>query len=158
MGDFVKFGLLNYLLGKTESGFYKLGVNWYLVPDESNNDGKFITYLNPKNQIGSSLKKCNPSLYEQLYEVVLIKRRRYVLEIEDGSVLPDTTLFFHELFDFSNKPLEERISFRRSWHLRALTKLKESDIVFLDPDNGVENKGLKATQKKSAKQAVSKPF
>ena len=42
IGDFGKFGLLRYLLKGTD---LSLAVNWYLFPDENNNDGKHTHYL-----------------------------------------------------------------------------------------------------------------
>jgi len=47
IGDFGKYGLLRALCSTVDDGSkLRLGVVWYLVPDESHNaDGKFIQYL-----------------------------------------------------------------------------------------------------------------
>jgi hypothetical protein len=43
VGDFGKFGLLRHILNGSQ---LKLGINWYLFPNEDHNeDGRFINYL-----------------------------------------------------------------------------------------------------------------
>ncbi len=43
IGDFGKYGLLNHIFNNNQ---LKIGINWYLVPDENENkDGKITQYL-----------------------------------------------------------------------------------------------------------------
>lgn len=154
IGDFVKYGLLNFILeNRLTNTKLKLGVNWYLVPDEKHNeDGKYIDYLRPSKRFSSSLQQCNPKLYRQLKEIVFNKKVRNVTEIERGEVLPKGTIFLSKLIkhDPSMSP-SEKVRTRESWHSAALKGLMTSDIVFLDPDNGVQTEKLLLTRKKSSK-------
>lgn len=136
IGDFGKYGMLRCLC----KGDIKLGVNWYLVPDEShNNDGKFISYLDDSK--ASNVKKfrlCDPELYKQMQSIIADDKRS-VQEIQYRGVLPYNTVYFDEVLSFEGiSDLLERKAFYNEWHRKALDKLKDCDIVFFDPDNGLE--------------------
>ena len=124
----MKYGLLNFLLkNQPDKVSIKLGINWYLVPNEKNNkEGKHTDYLKPTSTFANSLRECNRMLYDQLKAIV--NKRRDVKEVERGKVLPRGTLFY-------NKLVQEK---RESWHLEALKELESADIIFLDPDNGIQ--------------------
>lgn len=60
IGDFSKLGLLRHL---SQTGL-SIGLNWYLVPDEShNNDGMHNGYLSDH-----SFEACDPDLWKALYK------------------------------------------------------------------------------------------
>lgn len=128
IGDFVKYGLLNFLLeNQPDKANIKLGINWYLVPNEKNSkDGKYTKYLESTNRFANSLQECNRTLYHRLR--VIVNKQRDVKEVERGKVLPRGTLFY-------NKLIQEK---RKSWHSEALKELESTDIIFLDPDNGIQ--------------------
>ena len=151
VGDFLKFGLLNFLFqNQSASPKFKLGVNWYLVPDEKNKaDGKYTDYLKPKNRFSKKLQECNPKLYRQMNEIVFVKKKRNIAEIEKDNVLPKGTIFYGELLRYDNIPLEERERIRKEWHSAALKKLRGADVIFLDPDNGIETEKMSSAPKKS---------
>jgi hypothetical protein len=74
VGDFGKLGLLRQLI----SSQLDIGVNWYLVPDESHNaDGKHIGYITDTRYNG-----CDDSLRNSLKEIVNSQRSVSALEIE----------------------------------------------------------------------------
>lgn len=128
VGDYGKYALLN-MLSKT----FRLGVIWYLVDDESHtNDGKFTQY--PK------LAHLDPKLYSQLQEI--IKRKRSVKAVEKKKVLPGNTIYFSE---------KVSQNFRGQWFDRALEKTKKCQLVFFDPDNGLEPKSIKPHHRKGPK-------
>jgi len=133
VGDFLKYGLLNFLFQKQSAcPKPKLGVNWYLVPDEKNKaDGKYTDYLKPENRFSKRLQECNPKLYRQMNEIVFVKKKRNITEIEKGNVLPKRTIFYSEPIGYDNTSRQKR-------HQEALKKLGKADVVFLDPDNGIE--------------------
>ena len=61
IGDFAKFGLLRGLV-MPKPGF-RLGVLWYLVPDELHTkDGRHVDYLQPKTKNSSYFRTCDPLL------------------------------------------------------------------------------------------------
>lgn len=126
IGDFGKLGLLRALRAEGSS----IGVNWYLVPDENHNgDGRHIDYLSNEKYRG-----CDESLWLELKKIVSSQQRK-VSSLENDSILKAT--FFSNILDFRGKPLSERNRTRNTWNENALAKLRDSDIVFVDPDNGL---------------------
>ena len=73
LGDFGKYGLLKALCGDT----LKLGVNWYLIPDESHN-GKHTAYLKSTHKDSTAYRSCDPELYDSLRKIVFINKCRNV--------------------------------------------------------------------------------
>jgi len=156
VGDFLKYGLLNFLFqNQSASPKFKLGVNWYLVPDEKNKaDGKYTDYLKPENRFSKKenrfskkLQECNPKLYRQMNEIVFVKKKRNIAEIEKGNVLPQGTIFYSELIGYDDMS-------RKAWHQAALEKLEKADVVFLDPDNSIETMKMYSAGKISPKHAL----
>ena len=134
VGDFGKYGLLRAIaqpeITKTGGRSLKLGVVWYRYPDQKHNaDGKHIAYL--KRHKRDDYRKCDPDLYDCLDEIVC--RRRAISEVEKSNILGSDTRFFSERCP--GGPTEER----REWHKRASNCLQRSDVVFLDPDNGLRD-------------------
>ena len=128
IGDFGKLGLLRKL-----SAQLTVGVNWYLVPDEGpNGHGQHINYLT-KN----AFRECDPPLFDALARVVAPGRRQ-VAALEASAVLPDDRVtYYSEVLDVSHAAKPEREAIRAVWHQKALDKLRERDLIFADPDNGL---------------------
>ena len=145
VGDFGKYGLLRYLCSDVEaSGFLpSLGVIWYLVPDEAHSrDGGFIGYLKPTETNEERFKACDPLLYDALQRIVDNKSRS-VANIRRDGVLPNETRFFQDVLTFEVlrggiEIRHRRVARRAEWFQRALSATESCDIVFLDPDNGLE--------------------
>ena len=123
-----------------------LGVVWYLVPDENHNsDGKHVHYLDPSAYNQERHRDCDPMLYDTLGEIVRSNRRN-VSSIRDSQVLPLGTRFYDAVLTFSlldDQRLisrEDRVARRRSWLDAALKLTVGCDVVFVDPDNGLEVK------------------
>lgn len=137
-GDFGKIGLLRVL---AKSGL-KIGVNWYLVPDEiHNDDGKHIGYLSD-----SRFVSCDDELLGKLGYMVY-SNQRGILMLERMDLIPNATYFNEELLN----PQMGGAGFRNQWHKNALNRLRNSDIVFLDPDNGLLVKSVTLNSRKSNK-------
>lgn len=125
IGDYIKFALLRAL-----SPGKKLGVAWYLFPDEGHNaDGKHLSYLDQPDQ----WRHLDPELFDRLGSVV--KSERSVAALEASGILDAA---------FSGEPLEhdllhwrERSAAREAWFGRTLDDLYGCNIVFADPDNGL---------------------
>ena len=136
IGDFGKFGLLRHLFG---SAIWRLGVVWYLFPNENHNeDGKYINYLSK-----SEFCNCDTDLANKLSEIVHNKRN--VRELEKAQLLSSNSIFFGECLDFykcfpaqTKKYKERRYKLRIEWLQKAINKLKECNAIFVDPDNGLE--------------------
>jgi hypothetical protein len=142
VGDFGKYGMLRSLFSCSP---LKLGVNWCLVErDEGNNDGKHISFLNlsgKKPDLEKQFKPCDVDLYWLLQSLVR-GNHRSVEAVEKSQFLGRETIFFHEKLDVSNRIL---------WHLKGLKVFEKADIVFFDPDNGMELDTCPKTRKNHVK-------
>ena len=143
IGDFGKYALLRNI---AEIGLI-LGVNWYLTPDENHNaDGKHTSYL-----YKDYYRTYDDELYDILKDIV-DNDRRSVFSIQKFVILPKNTVFYDSILDLTGEPdpLKRRI-LRQSWHNAALNWLKDCEIVFLDPDNGLQVKSVSLTGQKGNK-------
>jgi hypothetical protein len=142
VGDFGKYGLLRYLAGRFDSSSpLRLGVIWYRVASEShNNDGAKIQYLRPDK--AADFQLCDPELYLVLRDVVTSSTRT-LREIQSRAILPTTTTFFDDELGFSDiRDRGTRARRRSAWVARALRATENADIVFADPDNGLQCKSV----------------
>lgn len=138
VGDFGKLGMLRSL----ENSGLAVGVNWYLVGDEShNNDGKHVGYLDDKKFRG-----CDDDLLKELNSM-LEQESRSVSGIEKLNLLKSCT-YYHEKIA---EPQSTEENTRKEWHQKGLDALKECDLVFLDPDNGMIPKSVSRGSDKSIK-------
>lgn len=125
IGDYGKYGLLR----KLEREDFSVAINWYyVIPDETSKqeDGKYTDYLDRPEEFGD----CDEELFKHLYKIVKKDAMREVKQIERATILRGP--FFRDEIDAQ----------RARWHAKALKKLAETDIVFLDPDNGLQPKGM----------------
>ncbi|MCL1803695.1 MAG: hypothetical protein FWG30_08685 [Eubacteriaceae bacterium] len=141
IGDYVKLGLLRSM----EDVGYKIGINWYLTPDDDDKkDGRHIKYLS------NGCDTNDNALFASLYEIVRIRNDRSVNAIINSDLLYSTK-HYSRPFDITSSA--DREDFRADWHANALMHLKGSDIVFLDPDNGFLPESINATSKAGNKYA-----
>lgn len=156
MGDFGKYALLRLLCGKGDEEKFRLGVVWYFVRDETHNDdGKHIRYL--KKETGE-FRDCDPELYFTLRNILIkkdgevITENRKIAVIENSGLLGCRTLFHGERLVYGEaESSAQRLSLRKAWHERALEATAEAQLVFMDPDNGIERKSVGRTRKKGPK-------
>ena len=133
IGDYGKYGLLRNV---TATGL-RLAVNWYrVIPTRpgKQEDGKYTSYLD-KPEI---YRHYDPELFDCLANIVH-RQKRSIEEIEASGVL--TAAFFSDALVPAN---------RSHWHQAALASTIGTDIVFLDPDNGLET--AKMHERRSAKE------
>ena len=139
IGDFGKYGLLRALCGEDEHGAaLDLGVLWYAFEgdrERAPNDGRRIDYLDPPDE---RLRECDPDLFQRMRDIVS-GGNRSISAVEQGGALPPRTLFHGEKLHFerTERPLA-RAKKRQDWLARGLDALEGADLVFADPDNGVE--------------------
>jgi hypothetical protein len=151
VGDFGKYGLLSKVLeyGGDE---VRLGVNWYYfeAPKPKNGDGGYMGYLCPENKNWEKFERCFPEIYDDLKKIVYSKKRK-IEKIEENAVVGDGVVYYRKPV---NKPVRHhtlRTEKREKWFADSLEYLKKADIIFLDPDNGIQTDSLKKSHKKAGK-------
>ena len=157
VGDFGKYGLLNQLCGAGRHGETELtlGVLWYVPPSHcvnaargTQNDGKYISYLEPDKR--REFRRCDPGLWEKMHSVV--HGYRSIAAVERSGALRGRTKFYSEpqvcWLRRDRAATEER---RRDWLQAGRNAVKGTDLVFFDPDNGLEPKSVKPHYKKGPK-------
>lgn len=125
IGDYVKLALLRYLTAGR-----KLGIAWYLYPDEGHNaDGRHIGYLS----LPDRWRHLDPELFDALKGVAAGVRAVQSLEATGliGSLFHGTPLTSEAL------PWQNRSAWRHEWFQDVVASMSDADIVFADPDNGL---------------------
>lgn len=150
VGDFAKYGLLRQLVKPSASGEeLRLAVLWYLVDDEDNNsDGKHVSYLRDER-----LRACDPALHDAL-KLMIQSNNRNVATLERSGVLPGSTVFFSAGLPSVYRRRQTDLSAidaRRQWFTSALEAIQGADLVFLDPDNGLEVASVPLSSAKASK-------
>jgi hypothetical protein len=123
--DFFKFGILRRL---SDEGRFRINVDWMLTKDDNSGNGGTIAYLN-------SPQKWSPfdtDLFEHLYDIVLVKKNRNVEEIEKRTIIPGAR-YFSEILPLS-------IEDREACFRRFIARTETHDLIFFDPDTGIERK------------------
>lgn len=161
IGDFGKYGLLRWLCGMFDDDDpLSLGVLWYRTPDEANNDGGLIHYLEPpdkrllesspdmfrrKNTKYMGLRGCDEELFEGLHD--LVENNRSVMAVRESGILPADTIFFEP-------EIPAELHKRSAWMEESLHAVKDKHLVFADPDNGITGSWAGSRQvKRSLKHA-----
>lgn len=152
VGDFGKFGLLRKLCNGRPA--LKLGVVWYLTDsgNETKADGKHVRYLEGvcHSALQKRFRSCDTELYDALRRLLIdadgkvAAERRLITTIEGGGVLPDGTVFFSETLT------DEEGTSRSEWLGRALEKTDKVEVIFIDPDNGIQTQSRRTMGPKHA--------
>ena len=147
-GDFGKYGLLRTICGHREDSdkpLLSLGMLWYLTPDESHNaDGKHVFYLDYTRRRMSQYAACDFTLYQELGYIVHSNNRAVAAVQESRIFNQNQTAYFPELLDYTQvdaapkRIAQARAEYRALWLDRAIKSLQASDVVFLDPDMGID--------------------
>ena len=140
IGDYGKYALLRSLIAKG----YSMGVNWYLTPNDDKTDGKFIDYLKKESD------SLDEKLFRKLKDLFITddNKNRNITTVEESGIL-NNTVFFNEILNYEN--ITNRKEYRNDWINRSIDILGEQDIIFLDPDNGLEIKSVPPTRKNGNK-------
>lgn len=121
VNDYRKYALLR-LLGR--SGL-RLGVCWMLTPNDGRSDGNKLGYLDQLKQ-----ERHDPELFALLRRVRNEPDARRLILIEDSEILPRAV--------FVNTVVPEPLFERQLWFKQAGEALADTDLIFFDPDNGIE--------------------
>ena len=168
VGDFGKYGLLRKLSGaraqrdpdddgpegERETERLRMGIVWYLTPDEAKSgDGRHTGYLKPGPKNLREFRNCDPELYDQMGELVQ-SGRRSVRYVQEAQVLPPETVFYDLPLSMTGvkgekredgvkiSPIQRKRGMRREWLQGAISAVQDAEMVFLDPDNGLETRSV----------------
>jgi hypothetical protein len=134
VGDFAKYALLRGLCRGNGERAIRLGVIWLLFPNENHNaDGKHTGYLGRPEFRG--LDDDLISILQKIIE----QDSRSITSVLSVRLLPSGTVSCHEPVPAgSDKRLQVRLYDRSAWLKRCLDSTRPCDLVFFDPDNGLE--------------------
>ena len=143
IGDYVKLAMLRHL-----SEGHRLGVAWWLFPDESHNsDGRHTAYLSDDRTWGSY----DAELFIGLKGLVA-SGERSILALERAAHLPGATFMRERI------PVDvhwtKRQARRREWFEEVKRVVADRDLVFLDPDNGLEPDKCRVTRRTAGKSVL----
>jgi len=136
INDYRKYGLLRAVV--RTSGL-RLMVAWMLTPDDGSTDGKFVSYLEHPGK----WSRHDPVLFRKIKELLSSDRKRQVNLIEKSGLLPKAEYFSPHVPDAA--------SGRIQWFDSLAESVQSCDLVFLDPDNGLEVKSKPYGGKGSSK-------
>ena len=145
VGDFAKHGLLRRLSEVTDAPDLRLGLVWYLFPDERHDGdsnkisraGELVGYLDPERADAATYRDCDPDLWEVLGTFVR-EGRRCVHCVQKSAILPAGTLYYDAALSFiPGLPQATRETVRDHWFAGALRATASADLVCVDPDNGI---------------------
>jgi hypothetical protein len=136
VNDFRKYGLLRVLVA---AGELRLGVCWMLTKPDGRSDGKFLAYLGEPNKH----RHHDPALFDWLSEVVGKNRDRRTALIEASALFGQAR--------FQSRLLSDRLGEREVYFAECAARFADCDLVFFDPDNGIEIKSVPRGRRKSCK-------
>ncbi len=136
INDYRKYGLLRALQSVCEGG---LLVAWMLTPDDGRPDGRLRSYL----EAPETWAKYDPDLFAALAEMLGSGSRPSVSLIEKSALLPRTRYY--------SGPVPDGGSERDAWRHGLIGEASDVDLVFLDPDNGIEVPSKPVGRKGSSK-------
>lgn len=138
INDYRKYGLLRSIIRVSK---FRLLISWMLTPDDSTGDGKIISYLEPKNQ--DKWLRYDEDLFRKLKDFLKNNKKREVKLMENSGLLTNATYYANRVPDCAFK--------RKVWVDELISQTQSSDLVFLDPDTGIEVKSTPYGCKNSSK-------
>ena len=146
VGDFGKYGMLSYFSNRQ----INIGINWYLTENDTKTDGKFVDYFNKQDFFA-----CDRELHNYLHECI-IQGRRNVNELSAlpryaDTIMYDEILNVDHIMALSPEGRDKRFKVRKEWFQSSLDALQKCDLIFCDPDNGIETRSLSYVGKDSVK-------
>lgn len=136
INDYKKYSLLRHLSGW---GQLKTAVCWLLTRDDKGGDGNHINYLTQSDK----WKVYDTTLFEFLEQRVSKQGIRDIKVIENSELILNCS-FYSEIVD-------DDITLRQAYFNKFFEFVKDADLIFYDPDNGLEVKSIPLGTKKSSK-------
>jgi len=138
VNDYRKYGLLRALVGDSD---LDVAFGWMLTPDDGGTDGGFRSYLDRPRE----WRHFDSELYEWLAASLRHGAAPGVALLEGAGLFPHAR--FIPEFVPDGRALRER------WAECLVASATDADLVFLDPDNGLQVASKPAGSKDSSKYA-----
>jgi hypothetical protein len=135
VNDYRKYGLLRCIVSSTR---LRLLVAWMRTCADGRTDGNRLAYL----QRGDKWSQYDHVLFERL-RCWASSGTRSVSQIEESDTLPNAEYYSARVSDCAAE--------RDLWFEKLSERAKRCDIVFLDPDNGLEVESRRYGRKDSSK-------
>ena len=123
VNDFRKYGLLRTLQRASQ---LTLGVCWFLTSDDGGGDGELRKYLSQPQR----WRRYDPDLYEKLQRLLTPGTPRTVRHAREWDLISNASYF--------DALLQDNRTAREAYFQAARQALGNCDVLFLDPDNGIE--------------------
>jgi hypothetical protein len=123
INDYRKYALLRAL---ADGGRNRIGVCWMLTPPDGRADGGKIDYLEDRGRYRGH----DPELFDLLAKLVGQTGPKRLRAIEKSGIIPKAIYF--------NEYLADHAGMRRAYFEVALEAMAKADLIFFDPDNGLD--------------------
>lgn len=152
IGDYAKYALLRTICAASPVPM-RLGVIWYLTDHvERNGDGRKRAHLSQ-----GGWESLDPELLAAMRlieEAAQDAGELNLTMIESSGILPRDTVYFSEPIPRVPGNAQKRVSERFAWFRRAQIAVASTDLVFLDPDNGLQVSSAPLTSPLASKYAT----
>ncbi len=136
INDYRKYSLLREL---SSGGANRIGICWMLTPSDGGMDGGKLAYL----QQPERHRHFDPELFDILGHAAFAPERRRLATIEDSGAIPGAL--------YHNDLLPDELAGRHAFMGRCAYAFRDADLIFLDPDNGLEVSSLPKGRRNSSK-------
>ena len=136
INDYRKYGLLRIL---SNNGALKSSICWMLTPDDGSNDGRHLDYLKQPEK----WRAFDPVLFDFLHKNIEIKKIRDVNVLQRAGIVPAAHYY--------SRHLPDDAAGRKAYFSDYMGYSENVDLVFFDPDIGLELKLVKYGDKNSSK-------
>lgn len=133
--DYLKYGLLRSII---QVARLRLTVCWMLTPDDGRSDGGKTAYLSDP----AEWRRYDADLFDVLKDAVSTGARNIAVA-ETGQILPGAV--------YHSGILCDDLESRRQYFDQLKPRIAASELVFFDPDNGMEVKSKPKGRKGSSK-------
>ena len=139
--DYIKYALLRCL---TRDNDVRTAVCWMLTPPVEHYGGGLTSYLRKPSAL--SYRPIDEELFKCLREAVCIREERAVSVIEESGLLHDTS--------FCRDQLTDSAAHRTKYFKEFLRLAEGRELLFFDPDNGLEPTNVRYGQERSSNTCI----
>jgi hypothetical protein len=136
VNDYKKYAILRTL---ALQGPLRIAIAWMLTGDDQSTDGRRTNYLN----LPRVWRAYDPDSFDILRDALQIRMIRSVAVAKETGLIANAVYHSELLYD--------GLSHRASYFHALAAKSNEVDLIFLDPDNGIEVKSRPIGSRNSRK-------